>query len=126
MASSGQSSSDQSSSRQPYNTIYTKDNLKVQRELIERINAELLPELGAIFKTKEWLLQSDPIPRDLIKTLCLPGLQMGQVVCAFCPDSAFINTDRAIEHIQKEHLGLRPFCCTERNWWGPSAPQTLS
>ena len=116
MASSGQSSSDQSSSRQPYNTIYTKDNLKVQRELIERINAELLPDLEAIFKTKEWLLQSAPIPRDLIKPLCPPGLQMGQVVCAFCPDSAFINTERAIEHIQKDHLGLRPFCCTEPKW----------
>jgi len=110
-------SSDQSSSRQHHNAIYVKDLLTVQRELIEAIDVELLPALQAIFYTNEWEQQSDPVPRHMIKPLCLWDPQTNQFMCAFCPNSAFINTERTIEHIQKEHLGLRPFCCTEPNWW---------
>jgi hypothetical protein len=121
MDPSGQSSSSQSSllylpSRQPYNTVYVKDQLTVQRELIEAIDPELLPELQAIFLTEEWEQQSDPVPRHMIKPLCSWNPQTYQIMCVFCPDSVFVNTDRAIEHIQKDHLGLRPFCCTEPNW----------
>ena len=117
MESARKSSSDQSSSRQSYNTVYVKDPLKVQRELIEAIDPELLPKLQAIFYTKEWEQQSNPVPRYMIKPLCSRESQTKQIMCVFCPDSTFVNTDRAIEHIQKDHLGLRPFCCKERNWW---------
>lgn len=116
LSSSGRPSSSQSSSRQPYNTVYVKDPLTVQRGLIEAIDPELLPELQAIFYTKEWEQQSDPVPRHMIKPLCSWNPQKKQIMCVFCPDSAFANTERAIEHIQKDHLGLRPFCCTEPNW----------
>ena len=121
MDSAGKSSSDQSTFRQPYNTVYVKDPLKVQRELIEAIDPELLPDLQAIFYTKEWEQQRNPVPRYMIKLLCSRDPQKNQIMCVFCPHSAFVNTDRAIEHIQKDHLGLRPFCCTEPNWWGASS-----
>lgn len=116
MDSAGKSSSNHISSRQLYNTIYVKDPLRVQRELIEAIDPELLPKLQALFYTKQWEQQNEPVPRHMIKPLCPWNPQTNQIVCVFCPDSAFVNTDRAIEHIQKDHLGLRPFCCMEPNW----------
>ena len=121
MDSAGKPSSTQSSSRQLYNTIYVKDPLRVQRELIEAIDPKLLPKLQALFYTKQWEQQNDPVPRHMIRPLCSCNPQTNHIVCVFCPDSAFVNTDRAIEHIQKDHLGLRPFCCREPNWWDASS-----
>jgi hypothetical protein len=110
------------SSRQSHKAVYVKDQLTVQRELVDAIDIKFLPTLQAIFKTREWLLQSQPVPQRMIRGLCPRNPRRdNKVICAFCPDATFATPDRAIEHIQKDHFGMRPFSCTTVNWWGASS-----
>ena len=109
-----------SAPQEPAPTFYTKDQLLVQVELIEAIDIRFLPILQAIFSTGEWLWQSQPIPRKLIKALCLKDPLTDRFTCVFCPDRTFNQSGHTIEHIQ-QHFGLRPFHCTAPNWYGLSA-----
>jgi hypothetical protein len=98
-------------------TFYTKDQLTVQRELFEAIDLQFLPILDAIFSTEAWMWQSQPIPRGLIKALCLRDPLTDRFICAFCPDVTFNQAGRTIEHLQ-QHFGLRPFHCAAPDWYG--------
>ena len=97
--------------------FYTKDQLLVQLDLIEAIDIRFLPILQEIFKTGEWLWQSQPIPRKMIKALCLKDPLTDLFLCVFCPDRTFNQSGHTIEHLQ-QHFGLRPFRCTAPNWYG--------
>jgi hypothetical protein len=101
----------------PAPTFYTKDQLLVQVELIEAIDIRFLPILQAIFNTEEWLFQNQPIPRKLIRALCLKDPLTDKFICVFCPDRTFNQSGHTIEHLQ-QHFGLRPFHCTAPNWYG--------
>ena len=100
----------------PAPAFYTKDQLLVQVELIQAIDIRFLPILQGIFNTMEWLWQSQPIPRKLIKALCLRDPLTDRFSCVFCPDRTFNQSGHTIEHVQ-QHFGLRPFCCTAPNWY---------
>jgi len=101
----------------PGTALYTRDQLAVQRELFEAIDIRFLPMLQAIFNSEEWICQNQPIPRKLIKALYLRDSLTDGITCVFCPDVTFNQHGRIIEHLQ-QHLGLRPFYCTEPNWYG--------
>src|SRR5258706_10962600 len=109
----------------PAHTFYTKDQLLVQVELIEAIDIRFLPILQAIFNTVEWLWQSQPIPRKLIKALCLKDPLTDRFICVFCPHSMFNQSGHTIEHVQ-QHFGLRPFHCTAPNWYGLGPPSQVT
>ena len=113
--------------QEPAPTFYTKDQLLVQRELFEAIDIHFLPILQAIFNTVEWLWQSQPIPRKLIKALCLRDPLTARFTSVFCPHRMFDQSEHTIEHIQ-QHFGLRPFHCTAPNWYGfcPPSPVTAA
>ena len=98
--------------------FYTKDQLMVTVELIEAIDIRFLPILQAIFNTEEWLWQSQPIPRQMIRGLCLKDPLTDRFICVFCPDCTFNQSGHAIEHLQ-QHFGLRPFLCIAPEWYGP-------
>lgn len=100
---------------EPPAPCYTKDPLAVQRELIEAVDMQFLPALRAIFDTQEWILQSRPIPRRMLRALCPREPALEQCICAFCPTARFQQAGRALEHIQ-QHFGLRPFQCGEPAW----------
>jgi len=108
--------------QEPVPAFYTKDQLLVQIELIEAIDIRFLPILQAIFNTEEWLWQSQPIPRKLIKALCLKDPLTDRITCVFCPNRTFSQSGHTIEHVQ-QHFGLRPFRCTAPNWYGCGPPR---
>jgi hypothetical protein len=101
---------------QQASACYTKDPPCVQRELIEAVDIEFLPNLTAIFRTKEWIYQSAPIPRQMIIELCSKDPCTEEFRCCFCPDYTFKQSEHAIEHLHR-HFGLHPFACTAQNWY---------
>ena len=95
--------------------FYHKDPLVCQTELIVAVDIRFLSVLNTIFSTEEWMWQSQPIPRKLLKALCLKDPLTDRFTCVFCPDRTFNQSGRAIEHLQ-QHFGLYPFYCTK--WYG--------
>lgn len=92
-----------------FTSLYTKDQLAVQRGLYEAVDMQFFDALKAIFESQEWLYQDRPVPRRMLRPLC------PQRACPFCPGVTFAQLDRALEHIQ-QHFGLRPFQCTAPDW----------
>lgn len=92
-----------------FTSLYTKDQLVVQRGLYEAVDMQFFDALKAIFDSDEWLYQNRPVPRRMLRALC------PQCACPFCPGVTFTQASRALEHIQ-QHLGLRPFQCTAPDW----------
>ena len=95
--------------------IYNEDQLTVPMELYDAVDMQFFPALKAIFDSEEWLLQERPIPRGMLRALCIRDPSINQCICAFCPNKRFEQAGRALEHIQK-HFGLRPFQCAEPTW----------
>lgn len=99
-----------------FTVLYTKDHLAVQRELYEAVDMRFFDALDAIIKSTEWKYQTLPVPREMLRALCPRDPVINQSVCAFCPNERFGQAGRALEHIQ-QHFGLRPFQCSELNWY---------
>ena len=91
--------------------FYLKDQLQVQRALIQAIDNQYLCTLQEVFKTRQWLYQNEPLNRETIKTLCPKDPETKKFGCVFCPELSFGQSTKAVEHIQ-QHLGLHPFDCT--------------
>jgi hypothetical protein len=91
-------------------SFYVKDQLQVQKELIQAIDHQYLPILQDVFRTHQWLYQEEPLPRDTVKTLCPKDPGTRKFYCVFCPTVSFAQSTKAVEHIQ-QHLGMRPFDC---------------
>jgi hypothetical protein len=95
-----------------YPRFYQKDQLQVQMELFQLIDDEYVPALQKVFKMPAWLDQNEPLPRDTMKTFCPKYLETREFVCVFCRGVSFLQSTKAVEHIQK-HFGLQPFDCEE-------------
>ena len=98
-----------------FTSLYTKDQLAVQRGLYEAVDMQFFDNLKAIFESQEWIYQDRPVPRQMLVSLCRRDHVTDQFVCAFCPGVTFTQHGRALEHIQ-QHFGLRPFQCTAPGW----------
>lgn len=91
--------------------FYQEHQLTVQRELIQQIDNEHLPDLQEVFNTPEWLYQNEPLTRETIKRFCPKDPMEKKFVCVFCPGASFAQSTKAVEHVQQKHFKLYPFDC---------------